>query len=158
MWIPDSVWAVVCPRTRLSRAARRADTDRRRGGASPASVAAEGGRADRGARVLTVAWTPPDAFAASPAGRTARHGISDARSLAERAAADPDWYWAAGMEDLGIPWMRPYDTVVDRRAGSSIRGSSGGGSTGPTSRWTVTAAGRGGPRRLVGGRRRRRSP
>jgi acetyl-CoA synthetase len=68
---------------------------------------------------LTVAWTPsPDAFAASPAGRmAARHGIPDARSLAERAAADPEWYWAAGMEDLGIPWMRPYDSVVDLSRG-----------------------------------------
>ena len=68
---------------------------------------------------LTVAWTPPpDSFAASPAGRmAARHGIPDARSLAERAAADPVWYWAAGMEDLGIPWMRPYDTVVDLSRG-----------------------------------------
>ena len=66
-----------------------------------------------------MAWTPPpDAFAASPAGRmAARHGIPDARSLAERAAADPAWYWAAGMEDLGIPWMRPYDTVVDLSRG-----------------------------------------
>jgi acetyl-CoA synthetase len=64
---------------------------------------------------LSVAWTPPaGAFAASPAGRmAARHGILDARSLAERAGADPAWYWAAGMADIGIPWMRPYDTVVD---------------------------------------------
>jgi len=68
---------------------------------------------------LAVAWhPPPDAFAASPAGRfVARHGISDARSLAERAAADPTWYWAAGMRDLGIPWMRPYDTVLDLSRG-----------------------------------------
>jgi acetyl-CoA synthetase len=68
---------------------------------------------------LTVAWTPPPgAFDASPAGRmAARHGISGARALAERAAADPAWYWAAGMADLGIPWMRPYDTVVDLSRG-----------------------------------------
>lgn len=45
---------------------------------------------------LTVAWTPPpDAFATSPAGRVAaRHGTYDARSLAERAAADPARYRA----------------------------------------------------------------
>jgi acetyl-CoA synthetase len=68
---------------------------------------------------LAVAWTPPEgAFAASPAGRfAARHGIADARSLGERAAADPAWYWAAGMADLGIPWMRPYDTVLDLSRG-----------------------------------------
>ncbi len=75
---------------------------------------------------LTVAWTPPpDAFAASPAGRmAARHGIPDARSLAARATADRAWYGAAGMEDLGIPWMRPYDTVVDLSGGWSIPRSS----------------------------------
>ena len=92
---------------------------------------------------LTVAWTPPpDAFAASPAGRmAARHGIPDARSLAERAAADPAWYWAAGMADLGIPWMRPYDGVVDLSRGSSTRASSPAGcSTGPTSRSTAGCA------------------
>jgi acetyl-CoA synthetase len=64
---------------------------------------------------LPVAWTPPPgAFAASPAGRmAARYGITDPRELADRAAADPAWYWAAGAEDVGICWMRPYDTVVD---------------------------------------------
>lgn len=68
---------------------------------------------------LAVAWTPPrGAFAASPAGRmAARCGIDGPRELAERAAADPAWYWAAGMTDIGIPWMRPYDTVVDLSRG-----------------------------------------
>jgi acetyl-CoA synthetase len=68
---------------------------------------------------LAVAWAPaPGAFAASPAGRmAARHGIPDAAGLAQRAAEDPAWYWAAGTEDLGIPWMRAYDTVVDLARG-----------------------------------------
>ncbi|MGY1692393.1 AMP-binding protein [Geodermatophilus sp. SYSU D01105] len=68
---------------------------------------------------LPVAFSPPPgAFAASPAGRmAARHGIADAREFAERAAADPEWYWAAGMADLGIPWMRPYETVLDLSRG-----------------------------------------
>jgi len=62
---------------------------------------------------LTVAWTPPPgAFEASPAGRmAARYGIHDPRALAERAAADPAWYWAAGMVDLGIPYHRASDVV-----------------------------------------------
>ncbi len=69
--------------------------------------------------VLTVAWTPPpEAFATSPAGRmAARHGISDARTFLARASEDPEWYWAAGMADLGIPWMRPYDAVLDLSEG-----------------------------------------
>jgi acetyl-CoA synthetase len=68
---------------------------------------------------LAVAWTPPPgAFRASPAGRmAARHGISDPLLLADRAARDPAWYWAAGAEDVGISWMRPYDTVVDLSRG-----------------------------------------
>ncbi|MGY1707613.1 AMP-binding protein [Geodermatophilus sp. SYSU D00697] len=68
---------------------------------------------------LPVAWTPPPgAFAASPAGRmAARHGITDAHEFAARAAADPEWYWAAGMADLGIPWMRRYETVLDLSRG-----------------------------------------
>jgi acetyl-CoA synthetase len=69
---------------------------------------------------LAVAWTPPPgAFTASPAGRmAARHGIHDPGELAERATADPAWYWGAGMADLGIPWMRPYDSVVDLSRGT----------------------------------------
>ncbi|WP_091327681.1 AMP-binding protein [Geodermatophilus ruber] len=68
---------------------------------------------------LPIAWTPPPgAFAASPAGRfAARHGLADARALADRAAADPAWYWAAGAEDVGIPWMRRFDRVVDLSRG-----------------------------------------
>jgi acetyl-CoA synthetase len=70
---------------------------------------------------LTIAWSPPPgAFAASPAGRmAARHGINDPHALAERAASDPAWYWAAGAEDVGLTWMRPYDTVVDLSAGAA---------------------------------------
>ena len=118
MWIPDSVCGGSFVPAHKPPGCRRADTDRR--GGPPGAVAAEGVLVPIDElESLTVAWTPPpDAFAASPAGRlAARHGISDARSLAERAAADPAWYWAAGMEDLGIPWMRPYDTVVDLSRG-----------------------------------------
>jgi acetyl-CoA synthetase len=68
---------------------------------------------------LTVAWTPsPEAFATSPAGRmAARYGIADAPTFLARAAEDPEWYWAAGMADVGIPWMRPYDAVLDLSRG-----------------------------------------
>jgi acetyl-CoA synthetase len=68
---------------------------------------------------LPIAWRPqPGSFETSPAGRmAARHGIADAVELARRAAEDPAWYWAAGVEDLGIPWMRPYDSVLDLSRG-----------------------------------------
>ena len=137
--------AFLCPRTQDRRAARRADTDRR-GRRLPAPVAAgRSGHADRRARVPDRGVdarrrTPSPRH--RPAGCAARHGISDARSLAERAAADPAWYWAAGMEDLGIPWMRPYDTVVDLSRGVEHPGllRRRAGSTGPTSRSTAGCA------------------
>ena len=68
---------------------------------------------------LPIAWSPPPgAFEASPAGRfAARHGIAGPEELAERAAEDPAWYWSAGVEDVGIPWLRPYETVVDLSRG-----------------------------------------
>ncbi|MCV2488881.1 AMP-binding protein [Geodermatophilus sp. YIM 151500] len=68
---------------------------------------------------LTVTWSPPPgAFDASPAGRfAARHGIPGPGALVERALADPAWYWAAAVEDVGIPWMRPYGAVVDTARG-----------------------------------------
>ena len=47
----------------------------------------------------------------------ARHGIPDARTFLARAADDPEWYWAAGMEDIGIHWMRPHDAVLDLSQG-----------------------------------------
>ncbi|MPZ73595.1 MAG: AMP-binding protein [Nitriliruptorales bacterium] len=64
---------------------------------------------------LPVAWTPPpQAFAQSPAGRfAARHGITDAAILAQRAQDDPAWYWQAGYSDVGIRWLQPFDTVED---------------------------------------------
>ncbi|MGB6458175.1 MAG: AMP-binding protein [Streptosporangiaceae bacterium] len=64
---------------------------------------------------LQIAWHPqPDAFARSPLGRMgARHGITDIDELARRAVAEPEWFWAAAAEDLGIEWMHPYDAVLD---------------------------------------------
>jgi acetyl-CoA synthetase len=64
---------------------------------------------------LQIAWRPqPDAFARSPLGRMgARYGITDIDKLARRAVAEPEWFWAAVAEDLGIEWMHPYDAVLD---------------------------------------------
>ena len=64
---------------------------------------------------LRTAWTPSaDAFAGSPVGRmAARHGLDDMASLQARAGEDPNWYWAAAAEDLGIRWMRRYEEIVD---------------------------------------------
>ena len=60
-------------------------------------------------------WTPAaGAFAASPLGRMgARHGILDMQTLQRRASEDPNWYWAAAADDLGMRWFRPYEEVLD---------------------------------------------
>ncbi len=64
---------------------------------------------------LEVAWSPrPGDFESSPVGRmAARHGIATFEELSERSIAEPEWFWAAAAEDVGINWMRPYEEVID---------------------------------------------
>ena len=64
---------------------------------------------------LEVVWTPSaDAFANSPLGRmAARHGIRDMGTLQQQTSEDPNWYWGASADDLGIRWFRRYDEVLD---------------------------------------------
>lgn len=64
---------------------------------------------------LDVAWRPPvGSFDASPLGRfAARNGLGDFPSVVARAQADPEWFWAACAEDVGVRWMHPYDEVLD---------------------------------------------
>jgi len=42
-----------------------------------------------------------------------RHGIADYPALVRRADAEPEWFWNAIIETLGIPFSTPYDRVVD---------------------------------------------
>ena len=66
-----------------------------------------------------VAWRPD-------AGRLARsralafaraNGLTTWEEIADRAAADPSWFWGAVADELGIVWSRQYDTVLDLAAG-----------------------------------------
>ncbi|GAA1864223.1 AMP-binding protein [Pseudonocardia ailaonensis] len=68
---------------------------------------------------LEVAWSPdPADFAGTPAGRmAARHGIATFDELAARSVSDPEWFWAAAAEDVGLRWLEPYDRVVDLSGG-----------------------------------------
>ncbi|HWD25456.1 MAG TPA: AMP-binding protein [Acidimicrobiales bacterium] len=43
----------------------------------------------------------------------ARHGIATYEALSQRSIADPEWFWAAAAEDVGITWMEPYEKVID---------------------------------------------
>ena len=42
-----------------------------------------------------------------------RHGISSAAELRERSARDPEWFYPAIQDDLGVEWFRPYERLLD---------------------------------------------
>jgi acetyl-CoA synthetase len=46
-----------------------------------------------------------------------RYGIDDIDELRRRSVADIDWFWNAVVEDLGLPFCRPYTAVRDSSAG-----------------------------------------
>ncbi len=46
-----------------------------------------------------------------------RHHIDDVDELRRRSATDPDWFWPAVIEDLGIEFRRPFDVVRDTSKG-----------------------------------------
>lgn len=66
-----------------------------------------------------VIWRPrPDDLESSHVARFMKaHGISDAVELRRRAAADPDWFYPAIIEDLGIEWFQPYEQLKDESRG-----------------------------------------
>ncbi|HVM30678.1 MAG TPA: AMP-binding protein [Candidatus Limnocylindrales bacterium] len=72
-----------------------------------------------GRDVEDVAWRPSgDAMRATRLGRFLQAlGERDLEALQDRAAADPAWFWAAAVEDLGLAWQRPPRSVVDLSAG-----------------------------------------
>jgi acetyl-CoA synthetase len=46
-----------------------------------------------------------------------RHGIDDYWELVRRAQEDPEWFWPAAIEDLGIEFSHPWQQVVDDSRG-----------------------------------------
>ncbi len=46
-----------------------------------------------------------------------RHGIESIDELRRRSVADIDWFWNAVIEDLELPFSRPYSAVRDSSAG-----------------------------------------
>jgi acetyl-CoA synthetase len=42
-----------------------------------------------------------------------KHGLRDFPELMAKSTTDIEWFWNAVMDDLGIEFYRPYDTVVD---------------------------------------------
>jgi acetyl-CoA synthetase len=46
-----------------------------------------------------------------------RHGIDDYWELVQRAQDEPEWFWPAAIEDLGIEFSQPWEQVVDASRG-----------------------------------------
>ena len=47
----------------------------------------------------------------------ARHGIDTYQDLVARSTADLEWFWAAAIDYLGVPFSKPYLTLVDTTRG-----------------------------------------
>ncbi len=46
-----------------------------------------------------------------------RHGIDDYRELVARSIEEPEWFWPAAIEDMGIEFVEPWHEVVDASRG-----------------------------------------
>ena len=46
-----------------------------------------------------------------------RHKIASYRDLVARSTADIEWFWNAVIDDLGIEFYRPFDTLIDSTRG-----------------------------------------
>jgi acetyl-CoA synthetase len=68
---------------------------------------------------VTFAWTPdPATAAATNVGRfQAAHGLATFDALVRRSIDEPEWFWGAVVEFLGIPFAEPYESIVDTSKG-----------------------------------------
>ena len=66
-----------------------------------------------------VVWTPDAATLerANVVRLMRRHGIDDYRELVARSIDDPEWFWPAAVEDMGIEFAEPWREVVDASRG-----------------------------------------
>ena len=64
-------------------------------------------------------WTPSEEdVRASNVGRLmAKHGFGSYWKLVARSQEEPEWFWPAAIEDMGLEFSRPWDQVVDSTEG-----------------------------------------
>jgi acetyl-CoA synthetase len=69
--------------------------------------------------VADVVWTPdPDTLAHANVVRLMRrHGLDSYRGLVARSIDDPEWFWPAAVEDMGLEFAEPWRQLVDRSHG-----------------------------------------
>jgi acetyl-CoA synthetase len=67
----------------------------------------------------TFIWEPDDATLerANVVRLMRRHGIEDYWELVRRSQDEPEWFWPAAIEDLGLEFSQPWDRVVDLSRG-----------------------------------------
>ena len=66
-----------------------------------------------------IAWRPsPERAEATNTARFMKtHGIREFSELVDRSASDPEWFWAAVVDFIGIPFSEPYSIVRDTSRG-----------------------------------------
>jgi acetyl-CoA synthetase len=66
-----------------------------------------------------VLWQPtPDYVKRSRLSRfLQRHRLADYAALYRRSIEDPEWFWRAALEEMGVEWARPYERVLDQSRG-----------------------------------------
>jgi acetyl-CoA synthetase len=69
--------------------------------------------------VTEVIWRPDEAVLerANVVRLMRRLGVDDYWELQRRSAEDPDWFWPAVVEDMGLEFFRPWERVVDLSRG-----------------------------------------
>ena len=65
------------------------------------------------------AWTPsPEQMERSRLrGFLTRLGVGDLDELQRRARQDPEWFWSAAIDDIGIGWHTRPERILDTTAG-----------------------------------------
>ena len=66
-----------------------------------------------------VAWTPSEAVLehANVVRLMRKHGLSTYRELVRRSVDEPEWFWPATVEDMGLELVEPWTRVVDLSRG-----------------------------------------
>jgi acetyl-CoA synthetase len=68
---------------------------------------------------MTVVWrpTPERAAASNTAAFMREHQIATVEDLRQRSASDPEWFWEAVVDFLGLPFERTWRTIRDTSRG-----------------------------------------
>ena len=65
------------------------------------------------------AWIPSERFLRESrvAAFADRHGLATLAELRARSIAEPEWFWDAVVDELGLRFDTPYERVLDDSAG-----------------------------------------